>query len=252
MTSVMTAQRTFGRNQAGLFQATTRLATGRRINSGKDGPAGLISSEQLAAELKSLEAQTRSLQRANSFARISDGHTGELSSLMSELNGLVIASANQAGMTDGEIAANQMQIDNLVSSIERVGGNAITSLDGFHMPDSGNAAVEKRISDATASVSSLRTGGTNSLASGNFEAAQAAIQGAIDNATTASGHIGSYQRNNLEPGIRSNQITYENLAASRSRIADADYASETSNLIRFSILSSANLQVLQIAQQQRQ
>ncbi len=249
-TSVLGAQRALHRNQAGLFRATNRLATGRRINSGADDPAGLIASERLAASIKSLEAETRSLERANSFANISEGHTSQISSMMNELNGLVVASANQAGMTDAEVAANQMQIDSIVTSIERVRGDAVASLDGFNMPDGGNAEVEALISGAASGVSSLRSGGANDLASGNYDAAQAAIQSGISDVASARGRIGGYQRYTVEPNIRSNQVAHENITASRSRIADTDFAVETSNATRFSILSEMSVHVLKIAQQQ--
>lgn len=248
--SVLNAQHALSRNQAGLFRATNRLATGRKINSGKDDPAGLISSERLAAATKALEAETRSLQRAGSSASISEGHTSQLSSMMGELQGLIVAGANEAGMTDSERAANQMQIDSLVTSIERVRGDAVTSLDGFNMPDNGSAAVGGLIDGAAVAVSSLRSGGANSLDSGNFEAAQTALDGAINDVATARGRIGAYQKYSVEPRIRSNQVALENLSESRSRIADTDFAVETSNLTRFNILNASSVKVLKIAQQQ--
>ncbi len=250
--SVLGAQHAVSRNQAGLFRTTNRLATGKRINAGKDDPAGLISSEQLAAELKALQAETRTLQRADSYANISDGHTSQLSSLMTELNGLVVSSANQAGMTDSEIEANQMQIDAVVSNIDRVRNEAVTSLDGFTVPDGGNAELENLLNSAGAAVSSLRSGGANDLDSGNFEAAQAAIDSATTDVATARGKIGAYQKYTVEPRIRSSQIAIENLADARSRIADTDFAVETSNLTRFNILNESSVQVLKIAQQQGQ
>ena len=42
----------------------------------------------------------------------------------------------------------------------------------------------------------------------------------------------------------------ENLLASKSRIADTDYAVEISNHARASLLSSASVKVLQISQRQ--
>lgn len=248
--AVLSARHALSRNQSGLFRTTNRLATGRRINSGRDDPAGLIASERLASEIKSLEAETRSLERANSSANITEGYTSQISTMMRDLNGLVVASANQAGMSDAEIAANQMQIDSIVANIERVGQDAVSSLDGFNMPDGGNADVAALVNGATAAVSSLRTGGANDLSGGNLEAAQAAIEGAISDVSTARGQIGTYQRYTVEPSVRSNQVAMENITESRSRIADTDYAVETSNLTRFSILTEANMMVLKIAQQQ--
>ena len=142
----------------------TRLSTGKRINSGKDDPAGLISSERLAMELKALEAESRSLSRQDSNARIADGNMSQLSGMMSELNGLVVAGANQAGMSDAEIQANQMEIDSLASSIRRFTSDAQTSLEGVDLADGGNATVSAALSSAQAAVNTLVSGGANSLA----------------------------------------------------------------------------------------
>lgn len=248
--AVMTARRALNQNLAGLFRATTRLATGRKINSGRDDPAGLIVSERLAAEIKSLQAETRSLQRAGSFANITEGHASQLSSLMGDLNGLLVSSANTAWMSDEEIAANQMQIDSIVARVQTVSQDTVTSLDGVNMPGTGNTDVENAVTSAATAVSSLRSGGANSLASGDFAAAQAAIQGAISSVATARGRIGTFQKYNVEPSIRSNQIALENISASKSRIADTDFAEETSNLTRFSILAASSMMALKIAQQQ--
>jgi len=62
--------------------------------------------------------------------------------------------------------------------------------------------------------------------------------------------LGTFQRDSLLPRLRSNQIAYENISASRSRIADADYAVETSNLARATILVKAGAMTLRIAQHQ--
>ena len=238
------------RNQRSLNESFKRLATGRRINSGKDDPAGLISSEQLAAEIRSLEAQTRSLRRVESNAYIAEGHASELSSLYRDLNGLVVASANQAGMSDAEIAATQMQIDSTVASIRRFTGDATTAMNGVNLPNGGNAEVQTLYNNALATAASVQSGGANDLSSGNFEAAQAALQQAGVDIATARGRVGAYQKNVIGPQIRSNQVAYENLSESRSRIADTDYALEMSNLGRAKVLTSAGMKLLKISQQQ--
>ncbi len=230
----------------------TRLSTGKRINAGKDDPAGLISSERLAMELKALEAESRGLSRQDANANITDGHMSQLSTMMSELNGLVVSSANTAGMSDAEIEANQMQIDSLASSIRRFSSDAVSSLGGIDIADGGNADVAALLNGADAAVNSLVSGGSNSLASGNFEAAQAAIEGAISDVATARGTVGAYQRNTIQPRVNSIQVAFENLTASKSRIMDADYAVETSNRIRFNLLTTSTMKVLKIAQQQSQ
>lgn len=238
------------RTQRSMDTVLARLSSGRRINSGKDDPAGLIASERLASEIRSLEAQNRSIQRADANARIAEGHAVEVSSMLIEMRGLVIASANTAGMSDAERAANQMQIDSLAVSITRFTNNAVDSLDGFNMPNDGNAIVEGQFVQAQAGAISLMSGGANDLASGNFAAADAALSAAITAVATGRGRIGGFQKDVLMPTLRSNGVALENLSESRSRIADTDFAVEMSNLNRNQILMAAGIKVLVLSQQQ--
>jgi len=249
-TNALSAQNGLAKNLLQLNNALQRLSTGRRINSGKDDPAGLIASEQLASEIAALEAASEGLSRADANANISDGYTGQISGMMSELNGLVVQGSNTAGMSDAERDAIQMQIDTTVDSIQRITGQSVSSLDGFTMPDNGNADVAALLNGALAGAQSVASGGANSLASGNFSAAQAAISSAVTDVATARGEIGAYQKNALQSAYNANQIAIENLSASKSRIVDTDYAVETSNLMRSNILTKASINVLKIANNQ--
>ncbi len=247
-TSVLSTLRSLHQNQQSLNTSLLRLATGKRINSGKDDPAGLIASELLAAEIKVLEAETRSLERSRSNAAIVDGSMTEISSMLIDLKGLVVQSANSGAMSDAEIAANQMQIDNIVGSIQRFTGQTLESLDGVNLPDGGNEVIDTDLANAAAALQGVTSGGPNDLNSGNFDAAFLAIDTAITNVVTARGNVGTYQKYNIEPTIRSNNITIENLTSSRSVIADADFAMEMANLKQFQILVAANIKSLKIAQ----
>jgi flagellin len=227
-----------------------RLATARKINAGKDDPAGLIVSERLSAEITAAQAENRALQRADANANIAEGHARELSSLFGELERLVVASANTGGMSDAEIAANQMQIDNTVASIRRFNGGAQESLGTLNLPDDGNSKVEALYDSALAAAAAVQSGATNDLSSGNFEAAQTALRAASTSIATARGRIGGYQKDVVGPQIRFNLVAIENLTESRSRIADTDFAVEMSNLTRAKVLVAAGIKVLKIAQQQ--
>lgn len=223
-----------------------RLATGKRINSGADDPAGLITSERLSAEIKSLEAENRSIQRADANARIAEGQAVEVSSMLGEMRALVVANANTGGLSDAERAANQMQIDSLASNINRFTENTVTSLDGINMPNGGNATVETLMNQSQVGIMSVVSGGSNDLSSGNFAAADKAISDAITSVATARGRIGGFQKDVLMPTLRSNQVTLENLVSSRSVIADTDFAVEMSNLNRTQVLLAAGYQTVKL------
>ncbi len=245
-TSTLSTLHAFARNQDRLGEVMKRLSTGRRINSGKDDPAGLIASERLSAEIRSLEAESQSLARADANANIADGQTAQLSSLYGELNALTVAAANTGGLSDSERAAYQTQIDSVSSSIQRISDRALSSFDTLNLPDNGNAELAQAVTDARAAAVGVASGGPNDLSSGNVEAAQTALVSASAAIATARGKIGAYQKDTVLPRIASNQISMENLSASRSRIADTDFALETNRLAQAQVLSAAGIKTLAI------
>ncbi|MBU0718070.1 MAG: hypothetical protein KJ749_07470 [Planctomycetes bacterium] len=248
--TALSTQTMLERNSAGVNVALRRLATGKKLQSGADGPAELISAERLQAEIRALESYEKTLRRADSNAAIAEAHAGQVSDMVVELHGLVVSSANEAGMTDAEVQANQAQIDALSSSIRRATSDAVTSLDRVSLPDSGTAQAQQTLSDTATSVASLASGGANSLASGDFAAATAVIDSAVQSVATIRGDIGSYQRYTVQPGIRSAQVGIENLTEARSILVDTDYAAEMANYNRFSTLRTSDIKTLKIAQQQ--
>jgi len=103
-------------------------------------------------------------------------------------------------------------------------------------------------------LSSLKDGQGNSirdsLARGDFVPAQEILNSAIDEISVLRGRLGAFERNTLETNVRSLQSSFENLSASDSKIRDADFAAETSQLTRAQILTSAGTSVLTLANQQ--
>ncbi|MFN7614265.1 MAG: flagellin, partial [Phycisphaerae bacterium] len=98
----LVAQRVLGTNNTGLGQALERLSTGLKINRGKDDPAGLIASENLRSEQKSLSQAVSNADRADQVLNIAEGGLQEVSGLLTELQGLLTASASEAGLSKEE------------------------------------------------------------------------------------------------------------------------------------------------------
>ncbi len=138
------ATRVFGKNNAELSQSLNRLSTGLRINSGRDDPAGLIASETLRASKVAITAATDNARRADTIVAIAEGALQEVNALLLELEDLIDRSANEAGLTSTEVSANQLQIDAILQSINRL-SNSTTFGDtkllagGFDFATSGVA-----------------------------------------------------------------------------------------------------------------
>ncbi|MHC4710490.1 MAG: flagellin, partial [Planctomycetota bacterium] len=84
-----------------------RLSTGLQINRGKDDPAGLIASENLRAEKRAIDSAISNAERAEQVVNVAEGGLQEVSNLLVELQSLVAASANEAGVSEEEKDANQ-------------------------------------------------------------------------------------------------------------------------------------------------
>jgi len=116
----LVARRALGINNASLNQALGRLSTGLRINSGRDDPAGLIASETLRSSLRAIDTAIDNATRANTIVSVAEGGLQEVSSLLLDLENLIDQTANEAGMTAEEVSANQIQIDSILASINRL------------------------------------------------------------------------------------------------------------------------------------
>jgi flagellin len=96
-------------------------------------------------------------------------------------------------------------------------------------------------------LNTLKTGGANDLASGNFSTAATIVSTAIDQVSSLRGRMGALQKNTLEAQIRSLGTTLENITTAESTIRDTDFAAETANMTRAQILSQAGTSVLAMA-----
>jgi flagellin len=116
----LVAQRVFTMQNSRLSTSLTRLSTGLRINNGKDDPAGLIASENLRAEKNALQAGLSNISRADNIIAVAEGSLDEINNLLTELETLVDQSANEAAISVEERNANQLQIDSILESINRI------------------------------------------------------------------------------------------------------------------------------------
>src|SRR6059058_1859932 len=118
--SSLQAMHTLGRNQTDLNTRLQRLSSGLKINTGKDAPAGLIASETLRSEIAGINQAIDNSQRANNVISTAEGALSEVSSLLLEVQGLTNQAANTGALSPEEIKANQLQVDAILTSINRI------------------------------------------------------------------------------------------------------------------------------------
>ncbi|MEE9404612.1 MAG: flagellin [Algisphaera sp.] len=143
-------QRILGQQNRALNTSLERLSTGLRINRGADDPAGLIASENLRSEKASITAAIGNAERAEQVVNVAEGGLQEINNLLLEVQSLVGQSANDAGISVEEKAANQLQIDSILQTIDRI--SETTSFQGTKLL---NGNYDFNVEDQHNNVSSI-------------------------------------------------------------------------------------------------
>ncbi len=263
--SSLLAQRALRMNTLAFNQSMNRLGTGLRINSGADDPAGLIAAESLRATLAALDAETNANVRASNIASTADAALGEVSGLLTEAKKLVHANANDAGISPDEKAANQLQIDAIMSSVDRLAnttsfagqklltGEAKLAASGksLAITSASTGNVGKTVDGSTTyTLADLKSGGALAASSGNGSLASKVIAQAISDVSTQRAKIGSFDKHTLQTRIATIETSRERMLTSISMIRDTDYAMEVSRRARFDLLKTSSMMMLGRANKQ--
>ena len=280
--SSLNAQRNMMNSTKSLDTSYTRLASGLRINSAKDDAAGLQISNRLTSQINGLDQGNRNANDGISLAQTAEGAMDEMTSMLQRMRTLAQQSANGSN-SDSDRDALQKEMDQLGSEINRiskdttfagtklldgtysgsfqVGADAnqtisfnLNQTDGFSI--SGIAAAATAAGTAAIAVNTIFTSG--STAGGISISTQAKAQDvllATDSMLKVvdgkRAELGAVQ-NRLDSTIRNQANISENVSAARSRIRDADFATETANMTKQNILQQAASSILAQANQRPQ
>ncbi len=141
------------KNQIDLSIRLQRLSTGLRINRGADDPAGLIASERLRSEIRGIEQAIDNSTRANNVISVAEGALNEASALLLDLQALVVSTSNTGGLTNEEEEANQLQIDSILASLDRI--SATTTFAGRKLLDGTRAYLTSGVPPAAIPTAEL-------------------------------------------------------------------------------------------------
>ena len=174
--SSLIAQRVLRKNNESVNKSLERLSTGLRINKGADDPAGLIASENLRLEKAGISQAIDNAERASNIIGTAEGGLTEVSTLLTELQQLVSQAANTGGLSDEELAANQLQVDSILGTINRIAGS--TAFQGAKLLN-GNYAY----TTSGAAASAFTTMSINAARLPDGQAVNVVVQ-VTDSATT--------------------------------------------------------------------
>jgi flagellin len=257
----LNTQRNLTASQAALNTSLQRLSSGLRVNSAKDDAAGLAIAERMNSQVKGMNVAIRNANDAISLSQTAEGALGKVADNLQRMRELAVQAANGTNSTADRTTLNQ-EYTALAGEVTRVlestkfNGlsllNSAAPVAGFDFQVGANNNANEKINVATSDITAgtgiaaVTTGGSASIADATGALALTAMNSlstAIDEVSSARAKFGAAQ-NRFEAVIANLQIASENQTASRSRIMDADFASETANLTRGQILQQAGTAML--------
>ena len=144
------AQRSLAQNNTSLNTSLERLSTGLQINSGADNPAGLIAGLSLQQEQTGIQTAISNASLAGNVIGTAEGGLNEVSSLLTQVQGLVGQAANSGGLSSDEVAANQLQVDSILSTINRISQS--TSFEGSQLLNGSLAYTTSSVGSAVTNL----------------------------------------------------------------------------------------------------
>ena len=254
----LNAQRNLGASQNSLSTSMQRLSSGLRVNSAKDDAAGLGIAERMNAQVKGMNVAVRNANEGISLSQTAEGALGKVSDSLQRMRELAVQSANASNGTsdranlDAEFQALNDEVTRVLTGTKFNGADLLSTGATLTFQVGANNVTTDKIDIATTDL----TGGTGlaAVTGGGITSSADALTAmdnldmAIDEITSARGAFGATQ-NRFDAVISNLQVASENQSASRSRIMDADFAVETSNLSRSQILQQAGTAMVAQANQ---
>ncbi|MCW2485604.1 flagellin FliC [Candidatus Symbiopectobacterium sp. NZEC127] len=269
------AQNNLNKSQSALGTAIERLSSGSRINSAKDDAAGQAIANRFTANIRGMTQAARNANDGISLAQTAEGSLNEINNNLQRVREL----ANQAKngtYSASDIDSMQSEINERVAEINRVADqsqfNGIKILANTNTDTTISIQVGANDGETigisltsnqgwnkhTASLTQGVTGGQvtattdRKVSVDGFDVLSSTVLADVDAALkavdTQRSSLGAIQ-NRFESTVANLNNTITNLTSARSRIEDADVATEVSNMSKNQILQQAGTSVLAQANQ---
>ena len=270
--ATMTAN-AMAKNERAMTQTMERLATGSRVNSAADDAAGLAIDSKMTAQVRGLNQAVRNGNDAIAMLQTADGAMIEVGNMLQRMRELSVqggsGTLSQADLDalDTEFVALRTEIERIADNTQWNGANLLDGSAGanglvkFQVGYQADQTISVNLGDLqtvgnVAYIAGTSAGGvfTNDISAMDIDTvAEAnttltALDVSIAGLDAKRATIGS-AINTLEYAVDNLANASQNTQAARSRISDADYAAETTELARTQIIAQASTAMLSQANQ---
>lgn len=280
----LVTQNNLNKSQGALGSAIERLSSGLRINSAKDDAAGQAIANRFTSNVNGLTQASRNANDGISLAQTAEGALNEINNNLQRIRELTVQAKN--GTNSGsDVNSIQEEVDERLNEIKRISDQ--TQFNGVKVLSADTKmSIQVGTNDGETIDISLKKVDLEKLGVKDFKVATVTpgtpgtpaeyesdgttiknpavdatpekvevnktaldtLDKAIKTVDETRSNLGAIQ-NRFESTINNLNNTVNNLSAARSRILDADYATEVSNMSRGQILQQAGTSVLAQANQ---
>ena len=255
----LNAQRNLSATQSALATSVQRLSTGLRVNSAKDDAAGLAIAERMNTQVRGMNVAIRNANDAISLAQTAEGALSKINDMGQRMRELAVQSANATNnetdraSLDAEFQALSAEIKRNLEGTSFNGTKLFAALATMTFQVGANNATTDQIAVVTTNLTTDTTmtgilggGGATAADIKNVDKSREALDKLDKMLATVNSKRAEFgaTQNRFEAVIQTLQVSAENQTAARSRIMDADFASETAALTRAQVLQQAGTAML--------
>ena len=261
--SALTTNTALNKSNASLSTNQQRLGTGLRINSAADDAAGLQIATRLNAQSRGMNVAMRNVGDATSMLQTAEGAFSEVTDILQRMKDLSTQAANDTnGVSDRTSLKSEYdelgkELVNIVSNTKYAGEALFAAGGKFSAPVNfqiGASAAEKLTMDVSAAMALLRTELTTGVQAGTMDTAAnagttiTAVETALNNVGTMRAKFGA-NINRLNHTSNNLASMKDNTDMAKGRIMDADFAIESANMSKNSMLMQSGISMLKQAGQ---
>ena len=278
--SAVYAENALNNTNNSLNTVLQQLSSGSKINSGADDAAGLSLVDGLEANQTALTQSQTNATEGVGLLQVADGALSQVTSLLNRAVTLATEASNGTLNSSQDAAANQ-EYQSILSEINNIGstttynGNAvfgptdavniytgdstttgasidaltIDTLSSSSLGDTDGAMAYTAGADGTpATISYTASAGedlskTDLTSQSDAETALTDLNSAITDVAAQDGYVGA-QINTLNSVSQVESTQQENIESAQNAVQATDYASATSNMSKYEILSQTGISAL--------
>jgi flagellin len=259
--SALTTNTALNKSNNALATNQQRLGTGLRINSAADDAAGLQIATRLNAQSRGMGVAMRNVGDAVSMLQTAEGAFSETTDILQRMKDLSTQAANDTNTADDRTSL-QAEFDELGKELTNIFNNTkyagealftgkLAAAVNFQI---GASAAETLALDVSADMGTLETTLTTDVqaltldSAANAGAAITALETALDDVGSMRAQFGA-NINRLNHTSNNLANMKDNTEMAKGRIMDADFAIESANMSKNSMLMQSGISMLKQAGQ---